>query len=318
MRILVMGATGVIGRRVVPLLLAEGHEVTAVGRSTDRLAQLARIGATTATLDLFDRGAVTRAVGGHAVVVNLATHIPGPGMRAFLPGAWAETDRIRRDGSAILADAVLLSGAERFIQESFALIYPDSGARWVDETVQPCPAKYNRSSMDAEASAGRVTASGHIGIALRFALFYGAAEDGYTRDVLRYARRGWLPLFGNPDGYVPTVTHDDAARAVAAALGAPAGVYNVVDDEPLTRRALARALGEILSVPAPKLPPKWMASLAGSLGETLGRSVRLSNHALRTATAWSPTCRSVREGWRAAAKAITVADDESARRAGGA
>lgn len=304
MRILVTGGTGVIGRRLVPQLLAEGHQVTAVGRSPDRLAQLARIGATIATVDPFDRDAVTRAVRGHATIINLATHIPGPGMRAFIPGAWSENDRMRREGSAILADAVIATGAERFIQESFALIYPDSGSRWVDETVTPRPAKYNRTSMDAEASAQRVTAAGRAGIALRFALFYGGSEDCYTRDVLRYARRGWLPLFGKPDGYVPTVTHDDAARAVAAALVAPAGVYNVVDDEPLTRRALAQALGEILSVPPPKLPPKWMASLAGSLGEALGRSVRLSNEALRTKTAWQPACRNAREGWREAAKAI--------------
>ena len=306
MKILVTGATGIIGRRVVPRLLAEGHSVTAIGRSLDRLAQLTHLGATTANVDLFDRVAVARAVIGHNAVVNLATHIPGPGLRAFVPGAWAETDRIRREASAILADAILTSDVERFIQESFALIYPDCGARWVDETVKPSPTKYNRTVMDAEASAARITAGGRAGIALRFALLYGGAEDGYTRDVLRYARRGWLALFGNPDGYVPAVTHDDAARAVVAALGAPAGVYNVVDDEPLTRGALADILGEILSVPPPKLPPKWMARLVGSLGETLSRSVRLSNHAFRTATAWRPLCRSGREGWREAARTITV------------
>lgn len=306
MKILVMGATGIIGRRVVPRLLAEGHEVTAVGRSPDRLAQFARIGAATATVDLFDRVAVSRAVNGHTAVVNLATHIPGPGLRAFVPGAWTETDRIRREGSAILADAVLASDVERFIQESFALIYPDCGSRWVDESVTPRPTKYNRTVMDAESSAGRVTIGGRVGIALRFALLYGGAEDGYTRDVLRYARRGWLALMGNPDGYVPMVTHDDAARAVVAALGAPAGVYNVVDNEPLTRGALAHMLGEILSVPSPKLPPKWVTLLAGSLGETLSRSVRLSNHALRTATAWKPMCHSGREGWREAVKSVII------------
>jgi nucleoside-diphosphate-sugar epimerase len=193
--------------------------------------------------------AAARAVSGHAVVANLATHVPGTGPRAFLPGAWKEMDRVRREGSAIVANAAIAAGVERLIQESFALTYPDSGARWVDESAPPRPAPYNRTVLDAEASAGRVTEAGRIGVALRFALLYGGVEDGFTRDILQYARRGWLPLLGRPDGYVSMVTHDDAARAVVAALDAPPGIYNVVDDEPLTRYELTRILGDVLSVP---------------------------------------------------------------------
>lgn len=91
------------------------------------------------------------------------------------------------------------------------------------------PARYNRTSIDAEHSAARVTAAGGTGVALRFALFYGPG-DAFTRDVFRSVRHGWLPLFGQPEGYVPIVTHEDAARAVVSALGVAAGVYNVVDD----------------------------------------------------------------------------------------
>ena len=316
MKVLVFGATGALGRRVVPLLLARGHTVTAVGRSRERLAALAGSGATTATVDLFDRSAVLRAVSGHSTVVNLATHVPGTGPRAFLPGAWREMDCLRREASAIVADAVLAAGAGRLVQASFALTYPDNGARWVDERVAPRPAAYNRTALDAEASARRVTEGGGVGVALRFALLYGGAEDGFTRDVLRHARGGWLPLFGRPDGYVSTVTHDDAAHAVVAALHAPGGVYNVADDEPLTRRALAGVLGDVLGVHPPRLPPVWAARLGGSLGETIARSLRLSNGALRTATGWRPQYPSGREGWRAAAEAITAVDAAPARRAG--
>lgn len=316
MKILVIGATGMIGRRVVPLLLEEGHEVTAVGRSRERLAPLAEIGAAIASVDLFARDAVERLLRGYTAVVNVATHVPGGGVRVFLPGAWKEMDRVRREGSAIVADAAIAAAVERVVQESFALTYPDSGAAWIDESMRPRPAAYNRTALDAEASARRVTEAGRVGVALRFALLYGGAEDGFTRDVLRYARRGWLPLLGSPDGYVPMVTHDDAARAVVAALAAPAGVYNVVDDDPLTRHGFARVLGDVLSVRPPRLPPRWVASLAGPIGETLARSLRLSNRALRTVTGWQARHPSGREGWRAAAEAIAAADSAAARRAG--
>jgi nucleoside-diphosphate-sugar epimerase len=310
MKILILGATGMIGRRVVPLLLASGHSVTAAGRSRERLARLAGLGAETATVDLFDRQSVARLVDGNAVVVNLTTHVPGTGVRAFLPGAWREMDRIRREGSAIVADAAIAAGVERVVQESFGLTYPDSGAGWVDERVMPRPAAYNQTALDAEASASRVTEAGGVGVALRFALLYGGAEDGFTRDVLRYAARGWLPLFGRPDGYVSMVTHDDAAGAVVAALSAPPGVYNVVDDEPLSRSALAHTIADTLGVPPPKLPPRWVASMAGSLGETIARSLRLSNRSLRGATGWQPRYPSGREGWRAAAQSIATVEAE--------
>jgi 2-alkyl-3-oxoalkanoate reductase len=306
MKIIVFGATGMLGRRVVPLLLAQGHAVTAAGRSRERLARLARLGASFATVDLFDRDAVARVMRGHEAVVNLTTQVPGTGARALLPIAWRGMDRVRREGSAIVADAAIAAGVERVVQESFALIYPDGGDAWIDESVPARPASYNRTTLDAEASARRVTETGRVGVALRFSFLYGGAEDGFTRDVLRFARRGWLPLFGRPEGYLAMVTHDDAARVVVAALDAPAGIYNVVDDEPLTRRELAYVLGEILSVRAPRLPPPWLASIGGPIAETIGRSLRLSNRALRDATGWRPQYPSGREGWRAAAEAINA------------
>jgi nucleoside-diphosphate-sugar epimerase len=299
MTILVVGASGVLGRRVVPLLLLQGRAVTAVGRSPERLAPLAALGASVATASLFDRAAMMRVMRGHEAVVNLATQVPGTGLRAFLPGAWAGMDRVRRQGSAMLADAAIALGVERFVQESFALTYPDAGDRWVDETCPVRPAPYNRTTVDAEMSAARVTRAGGVGVALRFALLYGPG-DAFTHDVFRSVQRGWLPLFGRPDGYVPIVAHHDAARAVVSALAVPAGVYNVVDDEPLTRRALGDAIAAIVGARPPKLPPPWAAKLGRSVGETIARSLRLSNRKLREAGRWSPEYPSAREGWRAA------------------
>ena len=138
MRIFVTGATGVIGRRVVSALRARGYHVTASGRSEVGLQEHARNGAQTVALDLFDAEAVRHAVAGHDVVVNLATHVP-PNSLAFLPGAWHEMARIRRDASRILTSAAAASGVRRFVQESFAPIYPDNGDRWITEAVVPTP-----------------------------------------------------------------------------------------------------------------------------------------------------------------------------------
>ena len=296
MRILVTGATGVIGQRVVPALRARGHEITAVARSSSRLAALAQKGVTTAAVDLFDPPAVRQALRGHDVVLNLATHVP-PNSRAFLPGAWREMDRVRREGSAIIADAASAVGLRRYVQESFAPIYPDGGANWITETTPPQAAKYNRSVLDAEASAKRFANGGGAAVILRFAFLYGP-NDAFTEQLITMARRGWLPLLGRPDAYFPMVTHDDAAAAVVAAVDAPAGTYNVVDNQPYTHRAIADALARILGVRPPRLLPPWVAKLGGSLGETLARSLRVSNAKLRGATGWTPAVPDVEDGFR--------------------
>src|SRR4051794_26282590 len=167
MRIFVTGATGVTGRRAVPLLIDAGHEVTAVARSPEKAAALERAGARAAQVDLFDAAAMRRAVAGHDAVINLATAVP-PSSRALLPGAWKEMGRIRRDASAILVDAALAGGVQRFVQESFAPIYADNGEGWIDEGSPVKPAAYNRTTLDAERSADRFTRGGGTGVALRF------------------------------------------------------------------------------------------------------------------------------------------------------
>jgi nucleoside-diphosphate-sugar epimerase len=96
------------------------------------------------------------------------------------------------------------------------------------------------------------------------------------------------------------LSQDDAASAVVEALHVPAGIYNVVEDEPLTRQQLAEALAAISGLPVPRLPPPWLSKLAGSLGELLARSLRISNRKLRAASAWAPRYPSAREGWQAA------------------
>ena len=303
MRIFLTGATGVVGRRVVPLLVGAGHRVTAVGRTPEKRAALTRAGAAAIDVDLFDPRAVGRAFAGHDVVVNLATHIPHSAMRMFVPGAWRENDRIRRDASRILVDAAVAQGVPRFIQESFALMYADAGEAWIDEAGAIRPARYNRSTVDAERSADRVTRSGGTGIVLRFAGLYGP-DSPLALELIGHVRKGRAPIPGSPGAFFSSVTNDDAATAVIAALGLPAGIYNVSDDEPLRRREYVDALAQALDVAPPKLPPAWMMALGGSLARLMARSVRISNRKLRAAGGWAPRYPSAREGWKATVEAI--------------
>jgi len=297
MRIFVTGATGVIGRRLVPHLLDAGHELTVAAHSAPGSVTFKRQGAAVVAVDLFDSGAVQRAVAGHDAVVNLATRIPRPA-RMFFPWAWRENDRLRRVGSASLVDACMAANVSRFIQESFAPVYPGCGERWIDETTAIQPVRYNRTVADAEASANRFARSGRAGVVLRFAGFYG--PDAFqTVELIKAVKKGWAPLPGPAAAYISSVSHDDAAAAVAAALSLPSGAYNVVDDEPVTHRAFVDSLAEALTVAPPKLLPSWLTPLFGSLGEMAARSLRTSNRKLRSASGWAPKYPSVRQGWPA-------------------
>ena len=304
-RIFVTGATGVIGRRAVPRLVAAGHRVTAVGRNQKTLSTLASAGADVATIDLFDRAAVRNAVAAHDVVINLATHMPSSTLKMMLPWEWRENDRVRREGAAILSEAASDAGVSRFIQESFAPIYDDGGDQWIDERWAVRPARYNRTTLDAERAAARFTANGGAGVVLRFAGFYG--PDAFLHDMLNMARRGWCPLPGRANAYWSSVSHDDAATAVVAALDVPAGIYNVCDDEPLTRRAWANALASAARAGTPRLMPAWLTAIGGTTMELLARSQRMTNAKLKAACGWAPAMRSAREGLAAAAAALAAA-----------
>jgi 2-alkyl-3-oxoalkanoate reductase len=312
-RVIVTGATGVIGRRVVPALVRRGYQVTAVGRTPAARAALEGMGARAIALDLLDRRAAWRALAGQHVTVNLATHIPRSLPAMLLPWAWRENDRLRRDGAAALVAAALEAGVTRFVQESFAPVYADGGDRWIDEAWPQRPAPNNRTVLDAEAAAGRFTRAGGTGVVLRFAGFYG--PDAFLRALLGMVRRGWSPLPGPPGAYWSSISQRDAAAAVVAALAVPEGTYNVSDEAPLTRREWGEALAAAAGLPPPRPAPAWLARLGGRRVEVLSRSQRISSARLRAASGWAPQDPSAREGLRAAVAALDDATRE-AREAG--
>lgn len=302
MRVFVAGGTGVVGRRVVPLLLSQGHEVTVLVRSPEKAEAVRRAGARAAEVSLFDPAGLARSVRGHEAVVNLATSIP-PFSRAALSRAWKLNDRIRAEGSRNLADAAAAAGVERFVQESVAYLYADAGSEWIFEDHLVRPSVITASAGEAENQARRLVEYGCATVVLRFGAFYGP-DSSHTITALRMARLGAGTTPGNRDAYLSSVSTDDAAAAVMSALEAPSGIYNVVDDEPVTRAVfdltLARAMGRerLRPMPGP------IVRMLGDKLDHVKRSQRVSNRSLREKTAWVPRYRSVREGLPAVAAAL--------------
>lgn len=287
-----------LGRRVIPALVSAGHRVSVASRSIEGDARLVSQGASPVAVDLYNLDDVKRAVGQQDVVINIATHIPLGMTKMMLPWAWRENDRVWREVSANLASAAQSGGADCFIQESFAPIYEDAGDQWIDESGPVRAARHNRSVLDAESAANKFTKHGGRGVVLRFAYFYGP-DSVAIREMIGMVKKGSSPLPGAPNAYISSVSHDDAAAAVVAAIHVPAGTYNVSDDEPLTRREWVDSLAKTLGVKPPSSLPGWLLKVGGSMTELLGRSQRISSRKLHETSDWHPAARSIRDAWPA-------------------
>jgi nucleoside-diphosphate-sugar epimerase len=289
MDIVITGSTGAIGRRVVRELLAEGHRVAGVTRSARGRALLEGLGARSVEADVFDEAALRRAFDGADGVVNLLTSIP-PFDRMGDPSAWRENDRLRTEASAAIARAARAAHAQRLVQESIAFVYADGGDAWLDEDAPVAGGGVTTTALTAERNARELFAGDAV--VLRFGLFTGP-DSGATRAALEAARRGASVAPGPPGAYRPTLWLEDAAAAVAAALRAPAGTYNVADADPPTNAeidaALAAAVGRRSLRPAP------------SRGGPLARSQRVSSRRLRELGGWAPRMRAGTEIWEAMA-----------------
>jgi nucleoside-diphosphate-sugar epimerase len=302
MKVFVAGGTGAVGRSAVTALVAARHTVTALARSPEKAAELSGRGAVPVAVSIFDRGGLGEAMAGHEAVVNLATAIP-PMSRFMRRSAWAENDRIRSEGSAAIVDAALDAGVGRVVQESVCMLYRDGGDGWVDEDGPTEAYPMARGNLAAEASANRFTEAGGAGVVLRFGWFHGPGAT-HSEQLLGLARWHICTQLGPADGYVSSIHVDDGGAAVAAALQAPAGTYNVVDDEPLTKREYADALGEAAGARPWVRVPGRAARLLGDRSTSLTRSLRVSNAKLRGETGWAPRYRSAREGLIATASAL--------------
>ena len=295
MKVFVTGATGVVGTRAVPALVAAGHEVTAVARGAAKPDLVRSMGATPVEVDLFDPSAVKDAVAGHDAVVHLATNIP-PMSKAARAKAWDTNERLRREASNLLVDAALAAGATRYVQESICFPYLDQADRWIGEDAPVDHVGPFAGAAEAEAAAARFTAGGGIGVVLRFAQFHGEGST-HVETFNSIARKRLNPFHGAPDAYTSFVHADDAGTAVAAALTVPAGVYNVADDEPMTRVDAGAVVAAVLGVRPPKTVPAALRAATPRSGRLLMKSLRISNQKLKDASDWTPQHPSIRGSW---------------------
>jgi len=310
-RVFLAGATGVIGRRLLPRLLEAGHDVTAMTRRAERAAALREAGAAPAVCDVFDaeelRAAVERAR--PEVVVHELTDLPPALDPRKMEEQAAGNDRIRTEGTRNLVAAAVAAGAQRLVAQSIAFAYAPMGAgpkREDDPLWDDAPWPWSRSVAALRELDDAVTGTEGIdGLVLRYGFFYGpgtayAPGGFFDREV----RRRRFPVVGKGSGVFSFVHVDDAADATVAAVarGAP-GIYNVVDDEPAPLREWLPVYADALGAKRPRRVPRLLARLvAGEYTVALATELRgASNERARTGLGWAPRYSSWRQGFREAA-----------------
>jgi nucleoside-diphosphate-sugar epimerase len=308
MKVFVAGAAGAIGRRLVPLLVAHGHDVTAMTRSRDQTRLLRALGADAVTADGLDAGEVMRAVGRSRpdVVIHQMSGLAGVTSLRNFDREFALTNRLRTEGVDHLLAAAYAVGARRFIAQSFGnWNYERTGSatKTEDDPLDPHPPAAQRRSLAAlrDLEATVVNADGITGIALRYGNFYGPgsgfADDG---DIATMLRRRAFPIIGDGAGVWSFVHVDDAATATLAAMDyGDAGVYNVADDDPAPVAEWLPELARRLGAPAPRRVPVWLGRIAaGEVGVSLMTQIRgASNAKAKRDLSWAPRYASWREGF---------------------
>jgi nucleoside-diphosphate-sugar epimerase len=308
MRVFVAGATGAIGRPLIPQLVAAGHEVTGTSRSQQGASQHEQAGAAVAACDVLDAAAVRSAVEAAApdVIVSQLTKLPA----RFNPRTvdYGPTNLLRREGTRNLVEAASVAGTRRLVSQSIAFLYAPQGDWVKDENAavfEDAPAPFG-DGLEATLDMERQTLSspGLEGVVLRYGFFYGSgtyyASDGTSAAEVRKRRQ---PLVGHGDGVFSWIHVEDAAAATVAALdrGSP-GIYNVVDDEPAPMRDWLPVYAEAVGAKPPRRVPRWLARLvAGRFAATLATELRgASNAKAKRELGWEPRYPSWRQGFREA------------------
>jgi nucleoside-diphosphate-sugar epimerase len=292
-RVFVTGATGALGRSAIKALTADGHDVTGLARSPEKAAVIRALGADVRYAQLFDPEQMSDAMQGFDAVCNLVTHVP-VGRTGMRRSAWRVSDRLREEGSRVVAAAAKGAGVRRLVQESVSLLYADGGDEWLSEDSPLCVTSAVEPSAVAEANAAGFESASHTYVILRFGQLVG--DDKMTRWRLTQARLGRAVGLGEPHGWVHVVHPDDAGIAVAAALTTPGGVYNV-GAEPARRDELVRVFGEVVGQPDIGFMPRLAVRVAGERLEPLTRSHRVSSDKLHEATGWKPVHHVLDPSW---------------------
>lgn len=306
MRVLVAGATGVIGRRLVPLLRKDGHEVVALSRTPHRPPAWDGDGVRLACADALDAAALAREVSRAApdAVINLLTAIPGKINPLTLSRAFAPTNRLRTQGTRNLLAAAATAGTRKIISESVAFAYQPGGSANAIESdaLWDDPPRQFASTMAALGDLERQTADAG-GITLRFGHLYGPGT-GFAREghFVTQARKRMMPIVGAGTAVFSFLHTQDAAASVVAALGyEDPGVFNIVDDEPAPVSRWLPHLCEVIGARPPMRLPRALARpVVSAYGIAYMNDLRgADNASAGRRLGWTPSYASWREGFRA-------------------
>jgi nucleoside-diphosphate-sugar epimerase len=308
MHVFIAGATGAVGRSLIPLLIEHGHEVTGTTRSAHRAAQLEELGAHAAVVDGLDRDAVARAVAEAApdAIVHQMTALRGLKPRR-MDSTFAQTNRLRTEGTDNLLAAARAAGVERFVAQSFAgwpYVRTGDSVKTEDAPLQDPGPKGARQSLAAIRHVERATLAAG-GVVLRYGGFYGPGT-GITPggEQVELLRKRKVPIVGDGGGMFSFCHVEDAASATVIALekAAPGSVFNVCDDEPAPVRVWLPALAATVGAPPPRRVPAWVGRLfAGEAGVAMMTSARgASNARIKAELDWVPRWPTWREGFPAA------------------
>ena len=301
MRVFVTGASGAIGTRLVPQLIARGHEVVGTYRSAGSRERLAALRAEPILLDLLDPGAVRKAVfeSEPEAIVHEATALADVKFSRNLDRSFVETNLLRTKGTDNLIAAAREAGAPRFVAQSGASFgrYAREGGpvKTEDDPLDPNPVDGMSETAAAIWYLDRAVMEAG-GIALRYGAFYGAANDGLLEPV----RKRQFPIVGDGDGIFSWIHLDDAAAATVLALehDGPA-IYNIVDDDPARVREWLPLLADALGAKPPRHLPAWLARrIAGEAAVMMGTDGRgASNAKAKRELGWTLRYPSWRQGF---------------------
>ena len=304
MRIFLAGATGALGKQLVPRLIANGHEVVGTTRSEDRTAPLWDAGAEAVVLDALDRDAVVAAVvrAQPDAIVHQLTALAGVDFMRFRK-SFALTNRLRTEGTDNLLAGAEAAGVSRIVAQSYAG-WPHArvgGAiKSEDDPLDPDPAPQTAEALAAiRYLEERVLGAG--GIALRYGGFYGPGT-GLEREgeQLELVRKRKFPIVGAGRGVWSFVHIEDAAEATVIALerGKP-GIYNITDDEPARVADWLPYLAEIAGSKPPRRLPTWLGRMLGEhLVVMMDQARGASNAKAQRELGWRPVHASWRDGFR--------------------
>ncbi|MGH7571713.1 MAG: NAD-dependent epimerase/dehydratase family protein [Gemmatimonadota bacterium] len=309
MKVFLAGATGVVGRRLVPLLVGAGHDVVGLTRTSGKAGDLKARGAEPAVADALDPDAVMRAVteAGPEIVIHQLTAIPDQVDLRHFDRDFALTDRLRAEGTRHLVAAATKAGARRFVAQGFAgwgYAREGTAIKTEEDPLDPDPPAVFRRTLDAlrELEAAVLGAERLEGLVLRYGWFYGPGTSiGEGGSVVEAVRRRQMPIVGKGTGIWSFAHIDDVAGATLAAVerGAP-GVYNVADDDPAPVAEWLPALAEAVGARPPRGIPAWLARLhVGAAGVAIMTENRgISSAKAKRELGWAPRWPSWREGFR--------------------